>query len=485
MSLWLLLRLFFAPVTTVTPDGFDHQIHEGRVIASAAEPPACETCHTIDKTGRPLAGPGHAACFRSGCHEKKPGEPCRACHAQVSPPPRARPFFPPFTLAPDYGVTFPHDKHVKGCEDCHRVPGIAGPRPAAHARCVGCHAKPAAGVAPMSSCKACHARIAGRMVGPRQAAGAFRVGKLFSHAKHAGRMRSPDTAARCRVCHEAVTRVGGDDIPAPSMEVCETCHDGQHAFAARGPTCRRCHADADRATVAPQVPLAHFQHRAHAARGLALDCARCHALDANGAPRPASADHRPCADGGCHDAEFRALAPRICSGCHIGTEPFRALKADVPRNPTTEFGVEYSHAAHASRVERGCAACHTGIPAGPELRLGKGHASCSGSGCHGVKGGPAPTFDACAACHETGLLPDRDEDQRERAWSVSTRFGHSRHQADKAGAPLACESCHAAVAGATTVAAVGAPPKAACAPCHDGRAAFKMTGHGCARCHGK
>jgi hypothetical protein len=28
------------------------------------------------------------------------------------------------------------------------------------------------------------------------------------------------------------------------------------------------------------------------------------------------------------------------------------------------------------------------------------------------------------------------------------------------------------------------PEKAACATCHDGKAAFKMTGHGCARCHG-
>jgi hypothetical protein len=29
------------------------------------------------------------------------------------------------------------------------------------------------------------------------------------------------------------------------------------------------------------------------------------------------------------------------------------------------------------------------------------------------------------------------------------------------------------------------PPKKTCAPCHDGRTAFKMTGHGCARCHAK
>ena len=28
------------------------------------------------------------------------------------------------------------------------------------------------------------------------------------------------------------------------------------------------------------------------------------------------------------------------------------------------------------------------------------------------------------------------------------------------------------------------PAKAACARCHDGRSAFKLTGHACSRCHG-
>ena len=32
---------------------------------------------------------------------------------------------------------------------------------------------------------------------------------------------------------------------------------------------------------------------------------------------------------------------------------------------------------------------------------------------------------------------------------------------------------------------VPAPAKQTCVGCHDGARAFKITGHGCARCHGK
>jgi hypothetical protein len=282
-----------------------------------------------------------------------------------------------------------------------------------------------------------------------------------------------------------VEKTAGDDIPAPGMAACETCHDGKAAFAARAPTCRRCHIDADKAAVSPEIPRRHFEHRAHAARGLALHCAACHALDAGGAPRSASADHRPCSDAGCHAEEFRSLKPTICAGCHIGAEPFRPLQADVPRNPWSEFGVEFSHAAHQARASRACDACHVGIPAGPERRLGNGHASCAGAGCHAHQGGAAPAFDACASCHVLGLLPDRDAAQTHRAWSVTQRFRHARHARDAGGAALACERCHAGVAEAATIAAIRPPAKPTCAPCHDGVGAFKMTGHGCARCHGK
>jgi hypothetical protein len=338
----------------------------------------------------------------------------------------------------------------------------------------------------MGRCAACHAPIAGRVTTPHQLTGPYRVGSLFSHARHAGRLGKVAAAQRCLVCHEAASRAGGDEVAAPSMHVCETCHDGKQAFAARAPTCRRCHADADRSAASPDVPIRRFDHRAHAARGLALECAACHALDGDGRPRPASADHRPCADVGCHADDFRAREPRICGGCHVGIEPFRPLKADVARPVLTEFGVEYSHRAHAERgAPSACVGCHVGIAGGgPERRLGKGHASCAGERCH-TAGKAAPALDACGGCHALGLLPERDAAQEHRAWSIGPRFRHAGHEHDRAGTPLACEGCHPTAAGARTIREVAAPAKPSCAPCHDGRIAFKMTGHGCARCHGK
>jgi len=508
---WLAAVIVAAPPAAAVagPDGFDHQLHEGRVVAAAGEPPPCERCHPVDGRGRPMTAPGHGACFGGACHGEHPsaakkasGPVCRACHTQAVPGPGARAFYPPFDVAVDYGVVFPHDRHAAagGCEGCHRAPGASqllrsGVRPgtkgAAHGRCVGCHAAPARpAIAPMTRCTACHASIAGRVTTPHQVNGPYRVGALFSHSKHAARLGRLPAAARCLVCHEAASRAAGDEVPAPSMHTCEACHDGKQAFAARGPTCRRCHTEADRSVASPEVPLHRFDHRAHAARGLAKECGVCHGLDDKGLPRPASADHRPCADVGCHADDFRARQPRICGGCHVGAEPYRPLRADVPRPARTEFGVEYSHAGHAGRGEpRPCTSCHVGLAGGgPELRLGKGHASCTGQGCHNAgKGvtGAAPTLDACASCHVSGLLPGREALQERRAWSVTSRFHHARHQRDAAGAALPCEACHTDAPAAKTVREISPPTKPRCAPCHDGRVAFKMTGHGCARCHGK
>ena len=155
--------------------------------------------------------------------------------------------------------------------------------------------------------------------------------------------------------------------------------------------------------------------------------------------------------------------------CHVGTEPWRPLAADAPRRVRTELGVELSHATHDVAD---CVRCHTGIPGGPAMRLGAGHDSCGTAGCHAAK------LSTCTGCHVPGLLAARDARRKEARWSVARRFRHETHA-------LACTTCHGDVPRAPTVAAIAPPPKATCAPCHDGTKAFKMTGHGCARCHGQ
>jgi c(7)-type cytochrome triheme protein len=171
--------------------------------------------------------------------------------------------------------------------------------------------------------------------------------------------------------------------------------------------------------------------------------------------------------------------------CHVGREPWRKLAVDRPFAARSAFGVEYSHQGHPGLP---CAGCHTGIPATPvpgaevaaPMRLGPGHAACSGSACHALSEGPAPRLGACQGCHVAGLLRARDQRRQSSRWSVASRFDHARHE--RSGA-VACETCHVGVARATTVAGIAPPAKASCAPCHDGQRAFKTTGTACARCH--
>jgi c(7)-type cytochrome triheme protein len=180
---------------------------------------------------------------------------------------------------------------------------------------------------------------------------------------------------------------------------------------------------------------------------------------------------------GCHAADFRASRPTTCGACHVGTEPWRPLRADAPRRLQSEFGAEFSHAAHLDgmppRMAATCAACHGGIPGGSDRRIGAGHAACA---CHALE---APRLDGCSACHKLGLLPARDLRRERDPWSVAAKFRHDAAHA------VSCGRCHPTAAEARTVDVIETPKKAACADCHDGRTAFKMTGHACARCHGQ
>ncbi|MBA3821932.1 MAG: hypothetical protein H0X17_23815, partial [Deltaproteobacteria bacterium] len=45
-----------------------------------------------------------------------------------------------------------------------------------------------------------------------------------------------------------------------------------------------------------------------------------------------------------------------------------------------------------------------------------------------------------------------------------------------------CVQCHVDMT-SPDVLRLAAPPKSTCAPCHDGRASFKLTGTTCTRCH--
>jgi predicted CXXCH cytochrome family protein len=249
------------------------------------------------------------------------------------------------------------------------------------------------------------------------------------------------------------------------------CHDGKPVFAITT-ACTKCHSTppADKFTV--ERPPERFSHAVHDSAKLA--CAVCHPLGKTG--EVLVAGHAACA--GCHADDFSARVPTKCGACHNATEPWRKLVADRPPPERTEFGATLDHSKHSSD----CKSCHSLRTASSQLRPPRGHRACTGSTCHAVNVGPAPKLAACEGCHAIGLLTSRATARASTPWSVRPLFDHVVHQRDAAGSELACTSCHEDLTG-SSIGALATPAKKTCAPCHDGRASFKLTGTTCMRCH--
>lgn len=190
-----------------------------------------------------------------------------------------------------------------------------------------------------------------------------------------------------------------------------------------------------------------------------------------------------------------ARAPEICGACHLGTEPWLRLYFQPQHRRETEFGARFSHRRHRQLEGDGmdaCARCHTQPSPQRDLGLAAQHATCMGTGCHDLTPididhpvGPTP-LSGCTGCHELGLMVKRRAQRVAAPWSVRERFDHAQHRSEsRSGAAVPCAACHEGVAEADSVADIPGPTKRACVPCHDGGAAFKLTGHGCARCHGR
>lgn len=468
--------------------GFDHVIHEGRVIGSVAEPPTCADCHASRGSGTLTGAPGHAACF-GACHGEAPARPrkgkpypldttrrrlCATCHAPdelarviAGELTRPRAAFPPYAIDPDYTLVMPHARHASApCGECHATPGSQPRARRPHERCASCHARPSATDTPsMQACATCHRPAFGPAVGPTLVRGALPVTGSFDHVAHAARL---DGADDCLRCHDAIAATDSEVLPTPPMERCATCHDGERAFATTATRCRSCHppSESTRPASRARTPFSHARHARHLAdRG----CADCHTLEADGAIAAPGRDHQPCADGPCHADDFAALRPVICSTCHVGNEPWRALKWFPLPDRASEYALAFSHEGHGTNAQ-GCTACHAGD--GANRAISGGHRSCAGANCHARDAGRAPLA-ACERCHTAGATSDRAADAPVSSWSVATRFRHDLHGDE-------CTSCHRQVAPDQPL---SRPTKQQCARCHDGGRAFKMTGHACSRCH--
>ncbi len=463
--------------------GFDHNLHDRDVVVSGADSIACTKCHA-SRGSRPVP-PGHAACF-GACHGPAPRPPargaklqldaertklCASCHAETA---LAAPFtgrlavpYPPYTSDPDFALAIGHQRHAAiPCTQCHTPGDHAARKGGVHARCGGCHdgggaAKgPVTRGPPMTSCATCHTPGAGAPQPPELANPIDTVTAIFSHARHAAR----PGGGECLTCHAAIAATNDSSLPRPTVKDCAGCHDGKTAFATTG-ACTKCHAQPPNRFEVVR-PETRFSHASHEAALAGVACAKCHALSAKGEPTPP--DHAACVQ--CHADDFGARRPVTCGACHNTTEPWRPLLADRGPPPSSEFGSKIDHRAHASP----CASCHSLSTATAQLRPPRGHAACTGAGCHAVATGPAPTLGDCTGCHELGLIAARTAKRAADPWSVRRAFDHAAH-------PAPCASCHTSL-GANVV-ELAAPDKASCAPCHDGKTSFKLTGTSCTRCH--
>lgn len=482
---WLALAAVSVARAQPAPaSGFDHLAHRTRVETSGQPPPTCAGCHPLAPSGALVGRPGHPACFP--CHGPAPRRPlaagaappavCVVCHPPAglgaARPPLATPAYGPDH---EHGLQLDHARHAGApCERCHpRVRPAAPPR--AHLGCAGCHLATAP---TMTACEACHPSEIGPDTRPHLIETPLSVARTFSHERHAARGGAGGAPA-CTSCHQAIATTAARELPTPTAATCSAagCHDGGAAFAITV-ACTRCHTPPANPPP-PWSPPARFLHRTHAPLAPMAACDRCHRLDARG--EPTVPDHATCASAGCHPSDFGSPRPSICGACHLSSEPWRRLQPDQRPPDDTELGVALSHRKHPGA----CAGCHQLTTARHPLRPPRGHRACTGLGCHAAARGPAPRLDACAGCHQPGVVEERARRRSLALWSVAATFDHARHAIDpRDGRALACTACHDP-AMATTAGDAPLPPpaKPSCAPCHDGAVAFKMTGHGCARCH--
>ncbi len=491
----LLLVCFAAGIASAaprtTPYGFDHLLHVRNIDVKGKEPIACTSCH-VEQKGKLVGKPGHAACF-GACHEAAPVTPkrgakiafgdrtkvCAACHAEAVEGTvftgKLSVAYPPYGLDPDFNITFGHRMHgTAPCATCHDMRDKKPPR-AVHDRCAGCHdGTGASGHGPaMTACGGCHPQAIGKPQPPQLAVVLDSVTAAFSHGKHA--VRSP-LGKDCMTCHPTIKLTDDTQLPRPMMNSCgvSTCHDGKSAFATTA-ACSRCHVEEPERYEVYRTNKRFLHSGDHAKVVSERPCNACHALGPRGDTLVAS--HDACTQ--CHAKDFAERKPEKCGACHNASEPWRHLVADRPPPDRTEFGVTLDHDKHP----QDCVRCHSLRTATAQLRPARGHASCTGAGCHVAKGGPAPTLDTCTACHRTSLADARDAARLTAPWSVRATFDHATHSTGPDGKGLACVACHTKLSGADLV-ALPTPAKATCLPCHDtDKTAFPLTGTTCTRCH--
>jgi c(7)-type cytochrome triheme protein len=243
-----------APASNRTETGelrFGHEFHKGKGVAIDD----CSTCHGIKgfEIEPVTRGKDHKPCNNETCHasEYMSREPkiCVVCHDTNEPWVKQVARIRDMSSS-EFGGEISHkthqsDKASKGgvkCESCHGNVYEKGDKPEAHAVCGSCHQD---GLEPtMDDCGSCHKL--GYQESRRKSGSRYAVRARFDHSDHDSDPREKKRVApKCTTCHTGVAKAEKlNDIPAPTMQSCDACHDGEHAFKTTGFGCVKCHGDA-------------------------------------------------------------------------------------------------------------------------------------------------------------------------------------------------------------------------------------------------
>lgn len=244
------------------------------------------------------------------------------------------------------------------------------------------------------------------------------------------------------------------------------------------------------------VPVKHgsFSHVQHFNKGLSQDCGACHGGDGRGGLQAPGANHAPC--NSCHAEEFAKRDSKLCQSCHEDSDPWVKNKPIAQLSGgASSFVAGFSHKDHTGRIDAlkggDCATCHP-VQSGQEAptpikKKGRGGATglytpAAHTQCAQCHSNLAPKMDDCAGCHR---LPEAGAEASKVKvtpieWRVGAKFTHGGHLSRG----MKCDNCHAGVLTVEPGEAVPKPTKVDCAGCHNGKTAFSVTGHDCAKCHG-
>ncbi|MFO0547244.1 MAG: cytochrome c3 family protein [Polyangiaceae bacterium] len=280
----------------------------------------------------------------------------------------------------------------------------------------------------------------------------------FEHHQHSV------AGVHCLRCHDGIQTAQDDaQLHIPSTEKCVSCHEKPHDTN----ECSNCHGlSFARGGVVRAKATLRFSHEKHRLT-TKVDCVRCHADAASGAPilRPKMAECLTCHG---HDEQF---AKKDCNACHVDLETEGTMPDDhLVHGPS----FSQNHAAAAARndgmcatchAERFCASCHTGdmMPITPDRfsfdtpksgglhRAGflARHANESRNAgglctsCHEPE--------SCATCHErenlksnsgAKLTTERQLDNPHPEGWVGPRGTPNAHGPSTWRDPASCEACH-------------------------------------------